>query len=397
MRRTLLPLVCVFAACAPSRPSAELPVYTVDVAHPSAAARLLEGFETIHGSWRFTAPSFSVTLDTPPDRPLFLALEGSAPRELLTSGPATLSARVNGRPAGSLALSQPGLFVFSQPLDPALLNEPSARVEFSLDRSFEDPETHRPFALVAVSISLTNIDPAHKEELRQATRDTYEQNRLRRAVPLDADQDRALMSLYHHTPVWRSFWFHSIRIEKSPTDLWNMQQLISELRPDFIVETGTFRGGSALFWANALNGLGLTRSRVLTVDVSDFTSEAALDPLWPRYIEFFRGSSTDPAIVDQLRRRTHGARVLVTLDSDHAAHHVLRELRMYAPLVSQGSYLIVEDTEMDGVPTYPESFPGPLAAVTLFLKEGGAAQFESDATRERLGITYNPAGWLRRK
>jgi len=205
------------------------------------------------------------------------------------------------------------------------------------------------------------------------------------------------MNLYHRTPVWRSFFFHSIRVEKAPTDLWNMQQLIAEVRPDLILETGAFRGGSALVWANILNGLGLTGSRVLTVDIANLTHEAALDPLWNRYVEFYLGSSTDPALVAELARRARGKRVLVTLDSDHSAPHVLRELRLYSPLVSRGSYLIVEDTGMDGIPAYPDSFPGPLAAVTLFLDQGGRRDFEPDPARENLGITFNPGGWLRRK
>ncbi|MBL0160155.1 MAG: class I SAM-dependent methyltransferase [Bryobacterales bacterium] len=205
------------------------------------------------------------------------------------------------------------------------------------------------------------------------------------------------MKLFHDTPIWRNFRFHAIQIEKSPLDLWYMQEAIEKIRPDFIVETGTYRGGSALFWANALNGAGLTSSRVLTVDISNYCVDAAQDPLWARYVEFFQGSSTDPAIVAKLAARVRGRKTLITLDSDHSGHHVLRELRMYSPLVSAGSYLVVEDTDMDGVPTYPDSFPGPMAAVTQFLSEGGAAQFQPDATREQMGITYNPGGWLRRK
>jgi cephalosporin hydroxylase len=205
------------------------------------------------------------------------------------------------------------------------------------------------------------------------------------------------MKLFHDLPVWSNLWFQDVQIIKNPLDLWVMQQIIYEVRPDFIIETGTLLGGSALFWAHTLNGMGLEKSRVLTVDIADFTQAAATQPLWKKYVEFFLGSSTDPAIVSAIRRRVNGRKTVISLDSDHSMRHVGRELRMYSPLVSRGSYLVVEDTHIDGVPTHPEQGPGPLGAVLQFLKEGGSRQFEQDFGRETMGITWNPGGWLRRK
>jgi cephalosporin hydroxylase len=176
-----------------------------------------------------------------------------------------------------------------------------------------------------------------------------------------------------------------------------MQQIMYELQPDFVVETGTFQGGSALYWAHTLNGLGLQNSRVLTVDISDYTKGAADHPLWKKYVTFYLGSSTDPSIVSQIAQKVKGKKVIVTLDSDHTMNHVLQELKMYAPLVNRGSYLVVEDTHMDGVPTAPDFGPGPLAAVRKFLADGGSKDFEQDLTREAYVMTFNPGGWLRRK
>jgi len=101
--------------------------------------------------------------------------------------------------------------------------------------------------------------------------------------------------------------------------------------------------------------------------------------------------------VSKIAGLVKGRKTLVTLDSDHTMPHVLKELKTYAPLVSRGSYLVVEDTHMDGVPTAPEFGPGPMAAVMSFLHDGGSADFEPDLGREAYIMTFNPGGWLRRK
>jgi cephalosporin hydroxylase len=211
-------------------------------------------------------------------------------------------------------------------------------------------------------------------------------------------KQRELMRLFHDLPIWESLRFHNVRIIKNPLDLWMLQQIAYEVQPDFVIETGTWYGGSALYWAHTLNGIGLENARVLTVDIQDLTSEGASShPLWKKYVEFFHGSSTSPKIVGQIAQRVQNRRVIVNLDSDHSMHHVLQELRMYAPLVSAGSYIAVEDTHLDGIPTHPEQGPGPMGAVRQFLAEGGSKNFEQDFTREAMVLTSYPGGWLRRK
>jgi cephalosporin hydroxylase len=107
-------------------------------------------------------------------------------------------------------------------------------------------------------------------------------------------------------------------------------------------------------------------------------------------------SSTDPQVVAQVaeRARTAGT-VLVVLDSDHSRDHVLAELRAYAPLVTPGSYLVVEDTNVNGHPVYEAFGPGPMEAVLDFLKERD--DFEVDRSREKFLLTFNPGGWLRKR
>ncbi|MDP8982944.1 MAG: cephalosporin hydroxylase family protein [Acidobacteriota bacterium] len=77
--------------------------------------------------------------------------------------------------------------------------------------------------------------------------------------------------------------FQNVPIIKNPLDLWMLQQIAYEVQPDFVVETGTWYGGSALYWAHTLNGMGLEKARVLTVDIQDFTNQgASAHPLWKK-------------------------------------------------------------------------------------------------------------------
>ena len=78
-------------------------------------------------------------------------------------------------------------------------------------------------------------------------------------------------------------------------------------------------------------------------------------------------------------------------------NHVLNELRLYLPLVSPGSYIVVEDTHFDAIPTFPEQGAGPTAAVNVFLQEDLGKRFEQHLAREALVMTFNPGGWLRKK
>jgi cephalosporin hydroxylase len=100
-------------------------------------------------------------------------------------------------------------------------------------------------------------------------------------------------------------------------------------------------------------------------------------------------------VVAQVAERAAGAgAVLVLLDSDHRRDHVLAELRAYAPMVTPGSYLVVEDSNINGHPVYEDFGPGPTEAVQDFLKERD--DFEVDRSREKFLLSFNPGGWLRR-
>ncbi len=170
--------------------------------------------------------------------------------------------------------------------------------------------------------------------------------------------------------------------------MWIFQEIVTETRPDVIVEAGTYHGGSALFLANLLDLDG--RGKVVTIDIADYAKK----PLHPR-IHYLLGSSTAPETMSEVKRLIAPQdRVMVVLDSDHRKPHVLQELRLYHRLVTKDCYLIVEDTNINGHPVFRGFGPGPMEAVEEFLQ--GNRDFVPDRSREKFLMTYNPSGYLRR-
>jgi cephalosporin hydroxylase len=187
-----------------------------------------------------------------------------------------------------------------------------------------------------------------------------------------------------------------------PQDLLAVQELIWQVQPDLVVETGVAHGGSLVHSASLLELLGGDRLVVgVDVEIRPHNRRAIeAHPLAGR-MRLVEGSSTDEAVVAAVRAHARGRRaVLVILDSDHTHAHVLRELQLYAPLVTRGSYLVVFDTLIEDLPD--ALFAGrrwgkgnnPKTAVWEFLKS--SARFEIDARiPARLLLTCAPDGYLR--
>jgi cephalosporin hydroxylase len=195
-------------------------------------------------------------------------------------------------------------------------------------------------------------------------------------------------ALYYNSMVFAHTSWLGTPALKCPLDLWVYQEIIHELRPDVIVETGTASGGSAYFLASICDLVG--HGEVITIDVEEEPSR----PQHPR-ITYLRGSSTDEAVLEQVRQRVQPrSRVVVILDSDHRKAHVLAELAAYSQFVTPGSYLIVEDTNL-GHPVRPDFGPGPMEAAAEFLADH--PEFANDPSREKHLLTFNPRGYLRRK
>lgn len=187
---------------------------------------------------------------------------------------------------------------------------------------------------------------------------------------------------------WSSTRWLGASVLKCPMDLWAYQELLFRLKPDLVVECGTYRGGSTLFLASVCDMLG--HGKVLSIDIE---ARSGL-PVHPR-IAYLHGSSISEEILQQVRKEAGSAgKVLVVLDSDHHKEHVLDELRAYSPLVSMGSYIVVEDTNVNGHPVETQHGPGPMEAVREFL--AGRSDFVIDPEPEQHLLSFNPQGYLRR-
>jgi cephalosporin hydroxylase len=203
--------------------------------------------------------------------------------------------------------------------------------------------------------------------------------------------DRAAVSRAHDvlylSDAWTETTWLGAQALKNPLDLWVYQEIIFEQRPELIVETGTYRGGSAFYLASICDLVGA--GEVVSIDVEPLREDY---PAHPRITYLGGKSSTDPDVVAQVRGRAQGKRVLVVLDSDHSQAHVEAELAVYAPLVQVGGYVIVEDSNIGQI--RKDLLPGPLQAIEAFL--AGTDEFEIDRAREKFLITQNPSGYLRR-
>ncbi len=136
---------------------------------------------------------------------------------------------------------------------------------------------------------------------------------------------------------------------KIPATCGRSRRSSYEIKPDFIVETGTFKGGGALFYASILQMVN-PKGKVITVDIKPQMEQAAKLDLFKDRVEFIEGSSTSDDVIHRIAETVKGSKVMVTLDSDHHMKHVLKELELYSGFVSPGSYLILQDTSHNGHP-----------------------------------------------
>lgn len=188
---------------------------------------------------------------------------------------------------------------------------------------------------------------------------------------------------------WMMTKWRGVPVFKPPTDLWIYQELIYTLRPDLIIETGTCAGGSALYLSDMLR-LTNTVGKVLTIDIDGkhLHDEFLLAlKTWPYRLEFVEGSSTEQSVIQYVQTLASRVQnVLVILDSDHSYEHVSEELKHYAPLVTKGSALIIEDTG---------NCEGAKQAVQDWYIDH-RKEFKQDVMCEKFMLTFNRDGFFER-
>jgi cephalosporin hydroxylase len=235
----------------------------------------------------------------------------------------------------------------------------------------------------------------------------FEEERRRAIGSMARDQELLALSREWFLRSCRHKYSYNFRwlgrpIIQFPQDILAMQEIIWQVKPDLIIETGIAHGGSLVFHASMLELLG-GDGRVLGIDVDirpHNRREIEAHPLAARIV-MIEGSSIDKEVAEEARRLAEGRRrVLVVLDSHHTHDHVLRELELYSPLVKKGSYLVVFDTVIEDMPD--DFFPdrpwrkgnNPRTAAREFLERN--RRFEVDREIEdKLLITVAPEGYLK--
>lgn len=198
---------------------------------------------------------------------------------------------------------------------------------------------------------------------------------------------------YERDKVWINTRFLGITTMKSVSDMWNYQEIISELRPSIIVEFGSFAGGSAIYFN--IIGRAVTPSlKVLSVDID----HSLLDPRVRNYpeIEFLESSSTDAGVtrrIAELRTENPGP-VFFILDSNHEKDHVVAELTELREVLEPGDYVIVEDSNINGHPVARGWGEGPYEAMEEYFRRF-PDDYKRDMQREkRFAFTFATNGFL---
>lgn len=188
--------------------------------------------------------------------------------------------------------------------------------------------------------------------------------------------------------IWQKTNWLGVPALKLPTDLWIYQEILYDVKPDIVIETGTMYGGSALFLASICDIIN--KGSIVSIDINRKDN-------FPEHerIKYITGSSIDEEIANQVKDMIKpNDKVLVILDSEHNKNHVLEEMDLYHKLVTKNSYLIVEDTAINGHPIEPTFGEGPMEAVKEFLKTHN--EFKIDKDKEKFLLTWNPNGYLKK-
>ena len=200
-----------------------------------------------------------------------------------------------------------------------------------------------------------------------------------------------------------NFTWLGMPIIQYPQDMVAMQEIIWEIKPDLIIETGIAHGGSLIYYASLLELIGKGQVLGIDIDIREHNRKEIEKHSMFKRIQMIQGSSISSEIIEQVKKQVTGKNVvLVSLDSNHTHEHVLNELNLYSSFVTQGSYIVAFDTIVEDLPEgyFSEKRPwgvsnNPKTAVDEFLKTN--KNFEIDSSIDnKLLISVAPGGYLKR-
>jgi cephalosporin hydroxylase len=198
---------------------------------------------------------------------------------------------------------------------------------------------------------------------------------------------REWIERYQQKLVFEHVHYRGVPTWKNVLDLWVYQEIIWETGVEIVIEIGARHGGTTLWLSDLLRNFRGDSGRVISIDLERPAREL------PANVHFICGDSIAPATLAEARSFCAGRKTLVIADGDHAADHVLQEIRLYAPMISVGSYFIAEDGIVD-VMDWKQYTPGPMVAAQRFLAE--TSEFVLDRSPEKFLLTYAPGGFLKR-
>ncbi len=241
----------------------------------------------------------------------------------------------------------------------------------------------------------------------------FEEDGISRTIPLYSPEayeaiSREWMRVGWSLGSYYTFSWAGQPVLQLPEDMVRLQEVVYDLQPEVIIETGVCFGGSLLFHATLCEAIG--KGRIIGVDIRipEATRSAVEANRLAHRITMIEGDSAAPVTIAKVRELAGGqGPILVILDSDHSRAHVLRELEAYAPLVTPGSCIIAEDGIMHDLADVPGGYPewtddNPTSAAHIFIDshpefEMREPKWKFNRGELRKNVTYWPDGWLWRK
>ncbi len=212
-----------------------------------------------------------------------------------------------------------------------------------------------------------------------------------------AFMDASIRSRYSYNFTWLGR-----PIIQYPQDIIAIQEIIYQVQPDLIIETGIAHGGSLILHASICELIGKGEVVGIDIDIREHNKAEILNHRMSKRISMIQGSSIDDSIVKQVAERAAGKEtVMVILDSNHTHEHVLNEMKCYAPMVTKGSYMLVFDTVVEDLAhdIYDNRPWGigdnPKTAVWEFLKTNDNFLIDT-AIDNKLLISVAPSGFLKK-